>query len=161
MKRPRQNLRSTAIHEAGHAVIARVLGIACGRATIVPDLDDKIAGHAITYDQHATMHQWGQRGHWREVHYAVHGYILALMAGAEAEIVINGACAGGDGEDRHCIAVAADSSDSNFSPEKWTRFEPRMRRQTRRLVRKHREKIERVAADLLEPGHSKPTRSMP
>jgi len=29
----------TAFHEAGHAVIGRVLGMACGQVTIVPDHD--------------------------------------------------------------------------------------------------------------------------
>lgn len=42
------------------------------------------------------------------------------------------------------------SSDSGFSEEDWPRYEPRMRRQARRLVRKHRDKIERVATVLLQ-----------
>ncbi len=46
---------------------------------------------------------------------------------------------------------AAISSDSGFSEENWPRYEPRLRRQTRRLV--HRDKIERVAKALLQRKH--------
>jgi ATP-dependent Zn protease len=51
--------------------------------------------------------------------------------------------------DQRWVAFAAASSDSGFSDEEWQRYEPRMRRQTRRLVRKHRDEIERVAKALL------------
>jgi ATP-dependent Zn protease len=53
------------------------------------------------------------------------------------------------GHDQRWVAFAAASSDSGFSDEEWQRYEPRMRRQTRRLVRKHRDEIERVAKALL------------
>lgn len=36
MKRSRKRLKQTAYHEAGHAVIGRVLTLACGHATIRP-----------------------------------------------------------------------------------------------------------------------------
>jgi len=44
----------------------------------------------------------------------------------------------------------AESRHAELPDDLWRRYEPRMRRQTRRLVRKHRDKIERVAAALLE-----------
>ena len=44
MKKTRTQLKATAYHEAGHAVIGRVLTLSCGRATIKPDRAE--AGHA-------------------------------------------------------------------------------------------------------------------
>jgi hypothetical protein len=40
----------TATHEAGHAVIARVLTLACGGASIQPDYANGCAGHSIIAD---------------------------------------------------------------------------------------------------------------
>jgi len=37
-RRTTKQLRRTAIHEAGHAVVGRVLGMTCGEATIVPSV---------------------------------------------------------------------------------------------------------------------------
>lgn len=142
------NQQHTAIHEAGHAVIARVLGMACGQATVKPDCDLGEAGHAIIHDQWATWGQWEDRRKYREIHTVVQGRIISSMAGAEAEREILGYCAGGDGDDRDQIEMMASSSDSGIEPEAWPRWELRMRRQCRRLVRKHRSKIIRVAAAL-------------
>jgi hypothetical protein len=72
------------------------------------------------------------------------------MAGAEAERELLGTCHGGDGSDLYQIEDAAISSDGFSSHDEWKRFEPRMRRQVRRLVRKYRAKIELVAQALLE-----------
>jgi hypothetical protein len=41
------NKTSTAYHEAGHAVIGRVLTLACGHATIKPDYSTATAGVSI------------------------------------------------------------------------------------------------------------------
>ena len=40
--------KTTAYHEAGHAVTGRVLTLPCGYATIRPDYAQAIAGHVIT-----------------------------------------------------------------------------------------------------------------
>jgi hypothetical protein len=50
----------TAVHEAGHAVIGRVLDMDCGPVTIVPD--DDSAGHSITFDPWVTYERWEERG---------------------------------------------------------------------------------------------------
>jgi len=91
----RKQLQTTAIHEAGHAVIARVLGLSCGIATIVPNYEEMEWGHAIVHDPLTTLTAWHlrlreqyeqgvcdlkDRSAWR-------GFILAKMAGAEAENV--------------------------------------------------------------------------
>jgi len=139
-----------AYHEAGHAVIGRVLGMACGPVTIVPD--DDSAGHSITFDPWVTYERWEERGKSRgdDMHSIYIGRILTIMAGPEAERELLGTCPDGDGSDLDQIDDAAMSSDGFSSHDEWKRFEPRMRRQVRRLVRKHRAKIELVAQNLLE-----------
>lgn len=152
---------STAIHEAGHAVIGRVLGLSCGSATIIANEAEDEAGHAVVYDPWKTASDWDQhlQEQWARglapskahgARSAFRGSIIARMAGAEAENEIVSQCAGGDGFDRDEIEQMAESRATEFSEAAWKRYEPRMRRQTRRLVRKHRAKIERVAAALLE-----------
>jgi hypothetical protein len=44
-KRSPAEKRATAYHEAGHAVIGRVLRLACGQASIVGETEDNL-GHA-------------------------------------------------------------------------------------------------------------------
>jgi hypothetical protein len=75
---------------------------------------------------------------------------MSVMAAAEAEVEFFGNCAGGDSDDRDQIEEMAASSDSYFSSEEWERWEPRMRRHTRSLVKRHRAKIERVARALIK-----------
>src|SRR4051812_13699357 len=72
----------TAIHEAGHAVIARVLTLACGGATIVPNFDDGAAGHSIIEEPWSCVSEWEKRGKVRDSDDAVwHAQIISLMAG--------------------------------------------------------------------------------
>ena len=51
--------RSTAVHEAGHAVIGRILKQVCGSVTIVPDHDS--LGHSIAADPFVTMSAWEEQ----------------------------------------------------------------------------------------------------
>jgi hypothetical protein len=95
--------RSLAGHEAGHAVIGRVLGMVCGGATI--QCDDSSDGHAVTADPWAVMHSWEQRQKFRDSASAFRGRIIAFMAGREAEIECLGFCRGGDDDDRYQIAL--------------------------------------------------------
>jgi hypothetical protein len=82
MKKTRTQLKATAYHEAGHAVIGRVLTLSCGRATIKPDRAE--AGHALTDDPHSCLHEWEKRGKVREKGNAVwHARIMTYMAVAE------------------------------------------------------------------------------
>jgi ATP-dependent Zn protease len=141
-----QQRKRTAYHEAGHAVIARVLTLACGRATINPDFAEGTAGHAITEDPHECIYQWKKRGKVREPDVVWHARIMVYMAGAEAEMELLGANALGDGDDRYQIALMAENLSRTAN---WDRLEPRLRAMTRMLIRRHRTLIERAAKALL------------
>jgi len=144
---------ATAIHEAGHAVIGTVLGMLCGSTSIEPD--DDSGGHGIIHDPDDIDDAWRRQGRYRKLSTVFVGRIMSFMAGAEAEVEICGACQGGDGDDRHQIArmmmsrwlhIPRYEEDGDGSVE---RFEAKLRARTRGLVRRHRDKIERVAAALL------------
>jgi ATP-dependent Zn protease len=140
--------RHTAIHEAGHAVIARVLTLVCGDATIVPDYDDGSAGCSITEDPWRCSSEWEKRGKVRDNPDAVwHARIIAFMAGAEAEAGLLGSVQGGDGDDRYQIELMAEEL---VNCRNWKKFETRLRAITRMLVHRHRVLIERVEVALLE-----------
>jgi hypothetical protein len=129
----------TATHEAGHAVIARVLTLACGSASVVRDNDEGHAGHSITEDPFQCVREWEKRGKVRFIDDAVwHARIIALMAGAEAEVVLLQSTEG---------ATVTTDTRSN----QWQRnSKAGARAMTRMLVRRHRLLIERHAAALLE-----------
>jgi hypothetical protein len=75
-----------------------------------------------------------------------HARIITYMAGTEAEREILGRCRGGDGDDRHQIALMAEELSRGTD---WSKRELRLRAMTRMLVRRHRARIERVAKALL------------
>ena len=148
-----------AYHEAGHAVIGRVLRLVCCYATIIPL--GYTEGRAAIDDPWTTVSDWTPEL-WdqmepvlprRKIRAAFRGTIIALMAGAEAEKEL--VCTlpddyDGDCGDRDQIEFLAASPEAELSNNLWVRYEPRMRRQTRRLVRKHGYSIETVARNLLE-----------
>jgi ATP-dependent Zn protease len=145
-RRTRKQLKQTAYHEAGHAVIGRVLTLHCGGATIRPNYTKAEAGHTITHGPYDCLHEWEKRGHVRDSRDAVyHARIMAYMAGAEAEKLLLGSGVG-DGDDRYQIALMAEELHRDTN---WDRLEPRLRAMTRMLVRRHKASIERVAKVLL------------
>jgi hypothetical protein len=64
-------------------VIARVLTLASGRATIRPDYASGLGGFHIMPDQYTCEEEWEKRGKDRHPHAVYHARIIALMAGAE------------------------------------------------------------------------------
>ena len=155
---PLNNSRHVAFHEAGHAVIARVLTLACGGASIVPDHES--AGHANVYDPYTTLYEWEKRGKIRDADYAMwHGHIIALMAAGEAESILLGVTEGRNGQDRYVIEAMLNAIWLPPNPEQsrqWPltdeqriRVEARLRRMAQMLVRRHRARIETVASALL------------
>lgn len=150
MTRSLNHLRHTATHEAGHAVIGRVLALSCGGATIRPDYKARTAGIAIIEESYTCDAAWEERGKiCGSIDAVWHAKIMSSMAGAEAEIILLGATQGGDSDDRCQIERLAEEL-SNSSAWPWERIEGRLRAMTRMLVRRHRALIERLAAALLK-----------
>jgi hypothetical protein len=54
--------RDVTIHEAGHAVIGRVLTLVCGGVSTEPDFETGEAGSAIIADHFACTYAWEKRG---------------------------------------------------------------------------------------------------
>jgi ATP-dependent Zn protease len=143
----------SAVHEAGHAVIGRVLGIPCGHATILAD--EGSAGHSLAAPPHETLERWWHNlgRYYREEAAAFHARIMTYMAGAEAERVLLGACNGGNGNDLGEIAWMANSAGYDTFSSAWTRRKGQLRRQTIRLLRKHQATVRGVADALMEKGY--------
>jgi ATP-dependent Zn protease len=153
-KRSPKQLRQTAIHEAGHAVIGRVLKQICGRATIKPDWDEGTAGHHIVADPYVTLEHWWKieryRGH-DEYGSIMLGRIVTFMAGREAEEEILNSHGCGDSDDQRQNNLMLDSTmPHDMDMDTFRRHYTRLRRHTRGLVKRHRKTIERVAVLLLE-----------
>jgi hypothetical protein len=142
------DLLHIATHEASHAVIARVLTLVCGSATIKPNYDAGEAGHSITDEPYTCVSEWAKRGKVRDNDDTVwHARIMTYMAGAKGEVELLGSTKGGDGEDRYQIGLMAEELAAR---KDWKVLEARLRAMTRMLVRRHRVLVERVAAALLE-----------
>jgi hypothetical protein len=136
-----------AIHEAAHAVIARVLTLSAGHVTIKPNYRDRSRGVSITHEPFACLSAWEQRGKVRDSDNAVYlARIISTMAGAEAEAELLGLQPIGDGHDREQIEQMAEELTNKRS---WSELEPRLRKMTRMLVWRHRARIECVAEALL------------
>lgn len=163
---------STAIHEAGHAVIGRILAIECGRVSIDPD--EECAGHCIIEGPWDIVQRWegegyvirdnelvptGTRPHGT-YQSALRARILTLMAGWAAELVILGDCRGGHGDDWYWIGRILEELPIPGQQEAgngaWERYEQRMRAKTISLVRRHRAKIEGLARALMSVGSLEP-----
>lgn len=139
---------STAFHEAGHAVIGRKLGLACGEVTIVPD--EESLGGAIIENP---LGGWERGDGSRRA--LVEAFCIALFAGAEAERLVNpGEILVGDGMDRERITGALKeigiSGAAFVGDDTWERYEGRLQRRGRELVKLHRIEIERVASALVD-----------
>jgi ATP-dependent Zn protease len=145
---------STAVHEAGHAVVAVVLGFGCHSATIVPDYAEETSGCVIRDgDQWAALKRWEQQGRWRDEDTALRAMAIIWAAGAAAETELLGSCEGGDGDDRCNITNVALSVLGEYAgPEddaRWDRWYAMIDRQAQRLVRHHRDKIEKLAHEFM------------
>jgi ATP-dependent Zn protease len=146
---------STAVHEAGHAVVSVVLGFGCHSVTIIPDYAEETSGCMIRDgDQWAALERWwGDGRFYRDEDVALRAMAIIWAAGAAAEIELLGSCAVGDGDDRYNISSVALSVIGEYAgPEgdaRWDRWLAMIDRQARRMVRRHRDKIEKLAHKLM------------
>ena len=149
----------TAYHEAGHAVVARALGLSCGGATIEVR-HPRGGGRADIHDTEKCLRAWKRLGRVRKLSTAIHAQMMATMAGAEAEAELLGVkqlgTSGNDlWEPRHDfldlagIFLLAEELFGDDWDDAFNKLEPRLRCITRTLVRRHSNKIERVAEALL------------
>ena len=149
----------TAHHEAGHAVIGRVLGLLGGSATIAANYMLQAYGGADFDSAEETVEYWhrpiskggNKKLVLRSLACARRARVIMSMAGREAELECLGTSRGNDG----------DRVDSDDIDELMPRIYPeasrtellhrrdRLHRITRTLVRRHCDKIERVACALL------------
>jgi hypothetical protein len=86
-----------AIHEAGHAIVARALGVPAGRASIEPDGDN--SGFAETADPETCRDVWASQGKSRPDHFATDACAIVSMAGVIAERLVLGEDCGGHASD--------------------------------------------------------------
>lgn len=151
-------LKRSAHHEAGHAVIARVLGLLGGAATIAANHLFQSYGGSETYLA-KTMKYWrrpiSKGGHKKLVRRnrpcAYRAKVIESMAGREAEHECLGTRSRrGDYYDRDDIEELMPKIYPGASRAELRRRQNRLRRMTRVLVRRHRDKIERVALALLQ-----------
>jgi hypothetical protein len=139
---------AVAVHEAGHAVIGRVLGLACGEATIEPSTDSENLGYAVISNP---LQHW-ERGEGPRRPLA-EAFCISLYAGAEAERLIVGSNPVGDGTDCERGTAAMNAvgvrGASYVADDAYDRYEARLRGRATGLVRQYRRAIERVADALL------------
>jgi ATP-dependent Zn protease len=143
--------KNIAIHEAGHAVVGRALGLRGGTATLVPNEASSERGHATTFaaDHPGETIELDGSPFARPAWLSFRARILTLMAGAEAERELLGLTDIEDADDRLEIARLAAAPESGLL-ECFVEYEPRMRMQTRRIVRRYKSVIEDVATALLD-----------
>jgi len=151
-------LKRSAHHEAGHAVIARVLGLLGGAATIAANHMFQSYGGSESYLA-ATMEHWrrpvSEGGKkklvLRSPSCAYRAKVMMSMAGREAVLECLGRTNSySDSVDLDDINEFMPKAYPGASRAEWSRRQDRLRRMTRALVRRHRDKIEHVARALLQ-----------
>lgn len=90
-----------AVHEAGHAVIARAFGIFGGGARIYV-IDEGLGGNTITAGLACLQGIWSRSGKHRQAEVAVRAEIIIAAAGAEAEWMLFGWPWGRRRSQEHC-----------------------------------------------------------
>ena len=140
------DLWRAAVHEAGHAVIGRALNMPYGRATIIPDRQVP----SIRLDD--LMVTWRHGDKLRRP--LIHSYIVASMAGREAEIVLLGEAADkidDDLDSAHRRSMVQLVPGCRFVGDAaFCRYERKLRRRARQLCQRHRIQINCVAKVLIE-----------
>jgi ATP-dependent Zn protease len=140
--------RVGAHHEAGHVVIAYVLGIPIHGATVLDSFrEDNVGGSVSIGWLSETLGSWRQRGKRnRDGAVVVIAHTMVLMAGRVAEEELcNAWMEDDDRGDLDMIEALLTTVPLPYSRE-------HLRKRTRGLVIRHRKKIERVAIALMIRG---------
>jgi hypothetical protein len=132
-----------AVHEAGHAVIARILGVTSAYANLSSNCDEVSAADFILDAMQAFE--------WNQVHAERHAAdgafwrrkIIARIAGAEAEREIIGVCLGDD--EHHRLSCELELGHAHVQSERTVR----MHSLARQLVKRHRAAILSFAEQLV------------
>jgi hypothetical protein len=135
----RRRARALPIHEAGHAIVARVLGVPAGRATI--ESSGRGAGFAEVAEPDECLRVWAAQGKRRPSYFAIDAAVLISMAGAISERHCLGQDTGGHGIDLADI-------DRYLPIDPGDLHKGRLERMTWMLVRRHRSRIELLASML-------------
>lgn len=137
-----ERLQYTRIHEAAHAVIGHVLDVPITRIHIgTSPLNPNWLGYISHHSEEVVLTIWENNPYlthrtMTEVHHAM---IFCGMAAAEAEELILGQRTGGDKTDREHIDERFEAI--GIHGEDRVRWEARMRRHTRTLVKRHKRMI--------------------
>jgi hypothetical protein len=129
--------RGVAVHEAAHAVLARILAVPSGPASICDPNHGTINVYLDTAFHRGRSGRWG----WKSRQSWVAAVIIS-MAGSVAEDEILGIGSSGNGID--CKRTFRFIAHAGMQDH-----EVRLRAMTRMLIRRHREAIEQVAQELL------------
>jgi hypothetical protein len=132
-----------AIHEAGHGVIGRILGLTCGDCSIV---------RCKEHDGVSSSSWFDDENRKRPKRYGRDAEVMTSMAGSEAEKELLGRCCDGDGSDREDILLlfARPKAPCESSHTDYEKTEARLRRMTRMLCKRHQASIELIAKRLVE-----------
>jgi len=140
---------ATAYHQAGHAVVGRILRLPCGGAALAQGRTADV-GHAVIVDPWLAANNWWEvLEKQRPIEAAFRATIIALMAGREAELAILGYEFYDRQAERRDIERMGLYLHRNGG---WGRYRSRLNRRAHGLVRRHRPKIERVAKVLNVKG---------
>jgi hypothetical protein len=136
-----------------HPVVFRSINERRVRSAIV-NMNSLLAFFVRSSGVYACEYEWEKRGKVRDNNAVWHARIMSFMAGAEAEAVLLGKMAAGDGVDKRDIYLML----AEVAPEdRRDKLEARLRRFTRMLVRRHAARIKRVANALFkEVSHAEP-----
>ena len=141
------DLYRTAVHEAGHAVFARALGIEAGGLTIVPEIEASCAGFCEIAPPWLTYEKWDERGRYREMRTVHIGLALVFMGGVAAEAAVLGSIGEGANDDGRRLREMLEEIAADVTGQ--SRVAHRLQRQAKRIAERHQAPIERVAAALI------------
>ncbi len=143
-------LYRTAIHEAGHGVVAEALGLGCTEISIIPDPDEMTAGYCIySVDPFDALQLWRRRGiSHRSRKSAATAAAITMLAGSGAERELLGRASAGAADDlRQANWMIDDIVPAEGNVRQML---TRLRRISAGVVHRHRSAVAEVAHALME-----------